>query len=172
MVGTRSEGEEVGSVRSGTFSYIHLAIGVGMVASSRFAWLYSHAETDTSPPALALFLCELPFLFCLFPFITGETPKRNIKSAGMLFGTALSFCPVLLPLQLDAQLTAWGRRGYLAELASFLPVCFIAAMCMLAVSWSYRRADRTEFMASAKKGVLGFLLVSLLFLLASVWGRV
>ena len=74
------------------------------VASARFAWLYSHAETDTPPPALALFLCELPLVFCVLPFITHESSKLSVRAAGMVFGTALSFCPLLLPLDLTRSL--------------------------------------------------------------------
>ncbi len=147
---------------------VHLAIGVGMVASARFAWLYSHAYKDAPSPALALFLCELPLIFCLLPLITDEGSRRNVKSAGMAFGTALSFCPLPLPIEFDAQFRDWGRGGPLAQLARFLPVCFIIAVWMAGVSWRYGKGDRREFIASAKKGILGFLFVSLLVVLASL----
>ena len=167
MIDERTKDQERAPARSVTFSSVHLAIGVGMVASARFAWLYSHAETDTPAPALALFLCELPFVFCLLPFFNGESSKRSVRSAGLVFGTALSFCPLLFPLEFGAQFEAWGRPGYLADLARFLPVCFITALLMLGVSWRCGKGDRTEFVASAKRGILGFLFVSLLVLLAS-----
>jgi hypothetical protein len=168
MVNARAKGQEGAPARSVTFSWIQLAIGAGMLASARFAWLYSHAETDTPPPALALCLCELPFVFCLLPFFIGETSKRSVSSAGLVFGTALSFCPPLLVLEVGVNLETFGRGGYVAELARFLPVCFITAMCMLGVSWRCGKGDRNDFIMSAKRGVLGFLLVSLLVLLASL----
>lgn len=168
MIDGLSTKEEGASVRSVTFSWVHLAIGVGMIASARFGWLYSHAETDTPPPALALCLCELPFVFCLLPFFNGESSKGSVRSAGMVFGTVLCFCPLLLPMELGAQFEAWGRPGYLAELARFLPVCFLTALLMLGVSWRCGKGERTEFIASAKRGILGFLFVSLLAVLASL----
>ncbi len=168
MVIASAKGQEGAPTRSATLSWVHLAIGVGMVSSARFAWLYSHAESDTPPPALALCLCELPFAFCLLPFFIGETSKRSVRSAGLVFGTALSFCPPLLLLEVGVNLETLGRGGYVAELARFLPVCFIAALCMLGVSWRCGKGDRNEFITWAKRGVLGFLLVSLLVLLASL----
>jgi hypothetical protein len=171
MIDAKTKDEEGAPVRSITFSLVHLAIGVGMVASARFAWLYSHAERDAPAPALALCLCELPFVFCLLPFFKGESSKRSVRSAGRVFGTAVSFCPLLLPMELGAQFEDWGRGGPLAKLARFLPVCFITALLMLGVSWRCGKGDRTEFIASAKRGILGFLFASLVFLLASLWGR-
>ena len=144
---------------------LHLAIGIGIVASARFAWLYSHAEKDTPRPALALLLYELPFVFCLLPFVTGETSKRTARSAGMVFGTALGFCPLLLLLTVGAVFTFGGAPP---ELARFLPRCFIVAVWMLGVSWRYGKDDRREFIASVKRGILCFFLVSLLVLLASL----
>jgi hypothetical protein len=143
---------------------LHLAIGLGMVASARFAWLYSHVEKDTPPPALALLLFELPLIFCLLPFVTGGDSNRNARSAGMVFGTTVGFCPLLLVLIAGAVATFGGK----AELASFLPICFVAALWMLGVSWWWGSGDRREFIASAKWGILGFLLVSLLVALASL----
>jgi len=168
MVNARTKGQEVGPVVSRLFSWVQLVIGVGMVASARFAWLYSHAERDAPTSVLALCLCELPFVFCLLPFFKGESSKRNVRSAGMVFGTALSFCPLLLPLEFGVNLESMGGGAYVAELARFLPVCFIAAVCMLGVSWWCGKSDRTEFIASAKRGILGFLFVSLLVVLASL----
>ncbi len=86
----------------------------------------------------------------------------------MVFGTVLCFCPLLLPMELGAQFEAWGRPGYLAELARFLPVCFLTALLMLGVSWRCGKGERTEFIASAKRGILGFLFVSWLAVLASL----
>jgi hypothetical protein len=167
MVNARANGQVADPASS-----LQVAIGIVMIVSARFAWLYSHAATDTPPPALALFLFELPLVFCVLPFITSEISKRSVRSAGMVFGTALSFCPLALPLWFDAQLTAWGRGGYPGTLAGFLPVCFILAVWILAFSWRYGKVDRREFIASAKRGILCFLFVSLLVLLASFWGRV
>lgn len=172
MVDTGTKGQKGYSASSTMYPAVHLTIGMGMAVSARFAWLYSHAETDTPPPALALFLFELPLLFCLLPFITSENSKRRARSAGMLFGTALGFCPLPLPLEFDAQLTARGGGGYPGELARFLPICFVTALCMLGISWWCGRDDRPEFIAGTKRGVLSFLLVSLLVLIASIWGRV
>lgn len=168
MVNTRAKGQEVGPVRSRLFSWVQLVIGVGIVASARLAWLYSHAETDTPAPALALCLYELPFVFCLLPFFNSESSKRSVRSAGMVFGSALSFCPLLLILEFGVNLEAFGRGGYVAELARFLPVCLITALCMLGVSWRCGKGDRAEFIASAKRGILGFLFASLLVVLASL----
>jgi hypothetical protein len=168
MVNARAKGQEGAPARSVTLSWVQLAIGVGMVASARFAWLYSHAETDTPPPALALCLFELPFVFCLLPFFIGETSKRSVRSAGLVFGTALSFSPPLLLLEVGVNFETFGGSGYVAELARFLPVCFITALCMLGVSWRRGKGDRNEFITWAKRGVVGFLLVSLLVLLASL----
>ena len=168
MVNARAQGRESGPVRSRLFSWVQLLIGVGIVASARFAWLYSHVETDLPPPALTLFLCELPFVFCELPFITGESSKRSVRSAGIVFGTALSFFPLLFLLEFDAVLGTLGSSAYAAQLARFLPVCFITSLCMLGISWRCGKDDRTEFSAWAKWGVLGFLLVSLLVLLASL----
>ena len=167
MLNSRAKSQEGGPLRSGLFPLVQLAISVGMVASARFGWLYSHAETDTPPPALTLFLCELPFVFCLLPSFTREGSKRNVSSAGMVFGTALSFCPFLILEELGA---IFGLRDnvYLTRLASFLPVCFIAALCMLGVSWLCGKGDRIEFIAGVKRGILGFLIVSLLVVLASL----
>jgi len=105
MADTRADHQE-GELTSS----LGAAIGVVMIAAARFAWLYSHAEVDTPCPALALLLFELPLIFCLLPLMTGERPDRSIKSGGMVFGTALSFCLVASPLWFDAQFTAWGRR--------------------------------------------------------------
>ncbi len=177
MVNARAQGRETGPVRSRLFSRVQLLISVGVVASARFAWLYSHVETDLPPPALTLFLCELPFVFCELPLITSESSKPSVRSAGIVFGTALSFCPLLFLLEFDAVLGTLGSSGYAAQLASFLPVCFITTLCLLGVSRRCGKDDRTEFSAWAKWGILGFLLVSLLVLLASLllaspWRRV
>ena len=177
MVDPRAKAQERGPARSRLFSPVHLAIGIGMVASARFAWLFSHVETDLPPPALTLFLCELPFVFCVLPFITNESSTRSVRSAGIVFGTALSFCPLFFLLEFDAVLGTLGSSRYAAQLASFLPVCFITALCMLGVSWRCGKDDRSEFSAWAKRGILGFLFVSLLVLLASLllaspWRRV
>ena len=85
----------------------------------------------------------------------------------MLFGTVLIFCPLLFLEELGAMLSLRGNV-YLARLASFLPVCFITALCMLGMSWRCGKGDRVEFIASAKRGALGFLFVSLLVVLASL----
>jgi hypothetical protein len=111
-------------------------------------------------------------VFCLLPFFSDESAKRSVRAAGMVFGTALSFCPPLLLLEVGVNLEKYGRGGYVAELARFLPLCFITALCMLGVSWRCGRGDRNEFIRWAKRGVLGFLFASLLFLLTSVWGSV
>jgi len=168
MVDAGAKDLEGSPARPRLFSPVHLAIGMGMVASARFAWLFSHVETDLPPPALTLFLCELPFVFCLVPFITSESSKRSVRSGGIVFGSALSFCPLFFLLECDAMLGTLGHSGYAAQLASFLPVCFITALCMLWVSWRCGKDDRTEFSAWAKRGILGFLFVSLLVLLASL----
>jgi len=184
MVDARANNEEGGPARSRTFSIagpttmkwsdlrrivqalfsVHLAIVIGMAASARFAWLYSHVEKDTPLPALALFLCELPLIFCLLPLITGEGSKRRVRAAGMAFGTTLGFCPLLLILIAGAVFTFGGT----AKLASFLPVCFVTALWMLGISWRYGKDDRREFSAYARKGILCFLFVSLLVVLASL----
>ena len=168
MANARAKGPEAAVGHSTAFSWLHLVIGVGVVASARFAWLYSHADTDTPAPALALLLSELPFAFSLLPFFRGDTSKRCAQSAGIVFGTALTFAPSLLPLAIGSNLQAMGRSGYAAELAKFIPVCFMTALCMLGVSWQYGRDDRSEFRAWAKRGALGFLFVLLLGLLASL----
>ncbi len=175
MVDARAKGQESGPVRSGLLPLVQLAISVGMVASARFGWLFSHVETDLPPPWLTLFLCELPFVFCLLPFFNGESSKRSVRSAGIVFGTALSFCPVLFLLYFSEMLSVTAGR-YETQLARFLPVCFITALCMLGVSWLCGKDDRTEFIAWTKRGILGFLCVSLLMVLASLllaspWGR-
>ena len=168
MVNAGAKDRDGGAVRSRVFSWVQLAIGVGMVVAARFGWLYGRAEPEGPPVALAMFLFELPFVFCVLPFISsGESSKSSVRSAGMVFGTALSFCPFLILEELGA---IFGLRDnvYLTRLASFLPVCFIAALCMLGVSWLCGKGDRIEFIAGVKRGILGFLIVSLLVVLASL----
>lgn len=149
----------------GTLFSLQVAIGIGVVASARFAWLFSHYEKDTPAPALAVCLYELPLLFCLLPFITGEASRQTVGSAGRVFGTALGFSPLLVVITAGAVLTFAEPP---AELARFLPRCFIVVVWMLGVSWRHGMGDRREFIASAKKGALCFLFVSLLVLLASL----
>ena len=135
MVNSGAKDRDGGAARSRVFSWVQLAIGVGMVVAARFGWLYARAEPEGPPVALAMFLFELPFVFCVLPFISGESSKSSVRSAGMVFGTALSFCPLALLMFLDAMFRI-GGKGYRQErLASFLPVCFITAVCMLGVSW-------------------------------------
>jgi hypothetical protein len=172
MVNARAKDREGAPVSLGMFSWVQPAIGVGMVASARFGWLYSQTQPGSPPPAVALFLFELPLMFCVIPFFTGESSKRSVRSAGMVFGTALSFCPILFPMEVDTALrTMGGGGGYLAQLVSFLPMCLITALCMLGVSWLCGKGHRAEFIASAKRGILGFLFVSLLVVLASLGFR-
>jgi len=164
MADTRADHQE-GELTSS----LGAAIGVVMIAAARFAWLYSHAEVDTPSPTLALLLFELPLIFCLLPLITGERPDRSIKSGGMVFGTALSFCLVASPLWFDAQFTAWGKRtGDPAAPAGWLPACLIFAVWILAFSRRYRNYDRREF-TRRRKGefsvpfLLHFLLLAYAF---------
>lgn len=144
---------------------VQLAIAVGMIASARFAWLFSHSEKDSPRPGLALFLYELPLISCLLPFVTGDMAKRTVRSAGMIFGTTLGFCPVLLILTAGAILTFAGAP---VELARFYIRCFVVVLWMLGVSWWRGKEDRPAFIASAKRGFLCFLIVSLLVVLASL----
>ncbi len=151
---------------------LSLAISLEIALSARFAWLYSHAEKwDTPAQMPTLILCELPLLLCLLLLVTGESSKRAVRSAGMAFGIALSFCAIVLPLGCDAAFTAWENlHGDLAAFQQFLPVCVIASVWMLAVAWRHGKGQRSAFAVSVGCGIGCFVLVALLLNFASVYG--
>jgi hypothetical protein len=155
----------------GLFS-LHLVIGLGIIVSARFAWLFSHAEKWDTPAAMpALILCELPMMFCLLALSIGEESKRTIRSAGIAFGTVVCFCVIWIPLGFDAGLTAWeNRSGYLPALGKFLWLCLAFAIWTLIVSWRYGRGHRRAFGTYALVGITCFVGVYFLIGAAAVKG--
>jgi hypothetical protein len=149
-----------------------LGIGLGIVVSARFAWLFSHAEKWDTPAAMpALILCELPMVFCLVALTTGLESKRTLRSAGIAFGTAACFCVIWLPLGFDAGFTAWeDRGGYLATLEKFLWVCLAYAVWTLIISWGYGKGQRRAFGMYVLIGITCFVLVFSLINAAAVKG--
>ena len=151
---------------------LKLAIAVGMVVSARYAWLLSHAEKwDTPAQMPAFILCELPLALCLAALATGERSARYVRSAGLAFGSALSFCVVALPLGCDVGFRIWEmRKGYLVDFENFLPICVLTAVWILAGAWRHGRNKRRVFSAYAGVGVGCFVAVALLLTATSVQG--
>ncbi len=151
---------------------LRLVIGLGIVVSARFAWLFSHAEKWDTPTAMpALILCELPMAFCLLALTAGQESKRTLRSAGIAFGTVACFCVIWLPVAFDANLTAWqDRGGYLAALDKFLWFCLAYAGWTLVVSWRCGKGQRQAFGIYVLIGVSCFVLVFFLINAAAVKG--
>ena len=149
-----------------------LVVGIGILFSARFAWLFSHAEKwDTPAPLPSLIFCELPMLLCVLAMSMGENSKRSQRAAGLVFGMALSFCLLWLPLGFDARLTAWeDRGGYLAALDKFFWPCLFFAICALVVAWFHGRGQRRMFVTYGLMGLASFALVCFLISAASVRG--
>jgi hypothetical protein len=156
------------------FPLFAAGLAVAIPLAARFAWLLNHAERLDAPPQLtALFLCELPWLVSLAAIIWGGKQNRWLRSAGLAFGSGVSFCLVSIPLYFALGLTIWdsgNRRTSLVALEHFVPVCLVVALYVVVSGWLCGKGKRGAFLGNAAIGAGCFVIAFLLIIAASVPG--
>ena len=153
---------------------LQAALGVAILMAARLAWLLSHAEKLDTPAQLpALIWCELPWLVGLWALFSGDAQKRAARGAGIAFGAAVGFCFLSVPLYLMLGLKIWDNRNphsSLVMLESFLPVCLIVCLGVVAAAWLCGKGNRGTFAKAAGIGLAVFVVAFFLIGASQVRG--